>query len=129
MLTHLVADNRLTTQLPLPDLSDLTQAELSALRAYLTVKSKEARKEATKLLGKDPSVRDLWLKTIALREDATDEEREGALSPFYREVMRHPEVFLSYAWANALATLDKHVWDAMVELSKTQTPEKTKKKS
>lgn len=128
MLTLLVADNRLTTQLPLPDLSDLTQAELSALRAYLTVKSKEARKDATKLLSKDASVRDLWLKTIALKEDATAEEREGVLAPFYREVMRHPEVFLSYAWANALATLDKHVWDAMVELSKTQTPEKAKKR-
>ena len=128
MLTPLVADNRLTTQLPLPDLSDLTQAELSALRAYLTVKSKEARKDATKLLSKDASVRDLWLKTLGLKEDTTDEEREVVLSPFYREVMKHPEVFLSYAWANALATLDKHVWDAMVELSKTQTPEKAKKR-
>lgn len=129
MLLPLVADNRLTTQLPLPDLSALTQVELSTLRAYLTVKSKEARKEATKLLGKVPPVRDLWLKTIALKEDSTEEEREEVLAPFYREVMRHPEVFVSYAWANSLATLDKHVWDAMLELSKSQTPEKAKKKS
>jgi hypothetical protein len=106
----------------------LTQAELSALRAYLTVKSKEARKEATKLLGKVPPVRDLWLKTIALKESATDEEREGVLTPFFQEVMKHPEVFVSYTWANSLAILDRHVWDAMLELSKSQVPEKTKKK-
>ena len=124
-----MADNRLTTQLPLPDLSALTQTELSALRAYLTVKSKEARKEASKLLGKVVPVRDLWLKTIALKESATDEEREEVLAPFYREVMKHPEVFVSYAWANSLATLDKHVWDAMLELAKTQIPEKVRKKS
>ena len=124
MYPPLVVDNRLTTQLPLPDLSALTQAELSALRAYLTVKSKEARKEATKQLSKVVPVRDLWLKTIALKEDSTDEEREEVLTPFYREVVRHPEVFFSYAWANSLATLDKHVWDAMLELSKTQTPKK-----
>ena len=113
----------------MPDLSALTQAELSALRAYLTVKSKEARKEATKLLGKVTPVRDLWLKTIALKETATDEERESVLAPFYREVMKHPEVFVSYAWANSLAALDKHVWDAMLERAKTEIPEKARKKS
>ena len=119
-----MAGNRLTTQVPLPDLSALTQAELSALRAYLTVKSKEARKEATKHLSKVIPVRDLWLKTLALKEDSTDEEREEVFAPFYREVMRHPEVFVSYVWANSLATLDKHVWDAMLELSKTLPPKK-----
>jgi hypothetical protein len=128
VLPLLVADNRLTTQVPLPDLSALNQAELSALRAYLTLRSKEARKEATKLLGKVASVRDLWLKTVALKETATDEEREEVLYPFYQEVMRHPEVFVAYAWANSLATLDKHVWGAMLELAKTQVPEKVRKR-
>jgi len=129
VLIPLVADNRLTTQVPLPDLSSLTQAELSALRAYLAIKSRESRRDATKLLGKVASVRDLWLKTVALKETATEVEREEVLVPFYQEVMRHPEVFISYAWANSLSTLDKHVLDAMLELAKTQVPEKAKKKS
>jgi hypothetical protein len=123
-----VADSRLTTQVPLPDLSTMTHAELSALRTYLTVKSREARKEANKLLGKVPAVRDLWLKTVALKETATDEEREEVQAPFYQEVMRHPEVFVAYAWANALSTLDKHIWETMLELAKVMIPEKVRKR-
>jgi hypothetical protein len=96
----------------------LTQAELSALRTYLVTKSKEARKEATKVLGKDTNVRDLWLKTLALKSEATPEERAVVENPFYEEILRHPESFVVYAWANGLATLDKHVWKTILERSK-----------
>jgi hypothetical protein len=116
----LVEDNphRLTTPIPHPDLSHLNQAELSALRGYLTVKSKEARRDATKVLGKYPKARDLWLKTLGLKSDATPEERAEVEAPFYEEIVRHPEAFVLYAWANGLATLDRYVWESMVELSK-----------
>jgi hypothetical protein len=127
LLLH-VADDHLTVQLPLPDLSTLTQAELSALRTYLSAKCKEARKESSRLIGKVVVVRDLWLKTIALKGDATAEEREEVNAPFYQEAMKYPELFVSYAWANSLSTLDHHVWTAMMERSKLVEAEKSTKK-
>jgi hypothetical protein len=124
-----VADDYLTVQLPLPDLSTLTQAELTALRTYLNAKCKEARKESSRLIGKVVVVRDLWLKTIALKGDATAEEREAVNAPFYQEAMKHPELFVSYAWANSLSTLDRHIWATMMDRSKLMEAEKTKKSS
>lgn len=110
--------HRPVAPIPLPDLSHLTHAELSALRGYLTTKSKEARKEATKVIGKDTKVRDLWLKTLGLKSDATPEERAAVEVPFFEEILRHPEAFVLYAWANGLATLDRYVWETMLERSK-----------
>lgn len=110
--------HRPVAPIPLPDLSHLTHAELSALRGYLTTKSKEARKEATKVIGKDHKVRDLWLKTLGLKSDATPDERAEVENPFYEEILRYPEAFVLYAWANGLATLDRHVWETMLERSK-----------
>ena len=125
----MVSEERLTTPIPLPDLSHLTQAELSALRAYLTPKSREARKEAGKVLMKAPKAKDLWLKTVALKEDIPPEERSAVMTEFYEEVLRHPDAFLVYAWANALSTLDRHVWDEMLRRSKVTDDEKAAKKS
>ena len=114
--------------IPLPDLSHLTQVELSVLRGYLTTKSKEARKEATKVIGKDPKVRDLWLKTLGLKSDATPEEKAAVETPFYQEILRQPEAFVLYAWANGLATLDRHVWETMLDRSKVTAVKKPSSK-
>jgi hypothetical protein len=110
--------HRPVAPIPLPDLSHLTQAELSALRGYLTTKSREAHKDAMKMLGKDHKVRDLWLKTLGLKSDAPPEERAEVETSFYEEILRHPEAFVLYAWANGLATLDRYVWETMLERSK-----------
>ena len=115
----------MVSPIPLPDLSHLNHAELSALRAYLNTKSREARKDAMKVLGKDHKVRDLWLKTLGLKEDTPPEERTEVETVFYSEIVRNPEAFVVYAWANGLATLDRYVWEKMLELSKVTPVKKT----
>jgi len=114
--------------IPLPDLSHLTQAELTALRSAIAAESKEARKTAVKLLGKTPVVKDLWMKSMGLPTSTPPEERALVMDPFHRECLRYPETFLVHAWANALWVLDRHIWDEMVKRSKAAEEANPKKK-
>lgn len=131
MSIGLVADNHLTLPVPLPDLTHLTQAELASLKGAIASRTKEARKDSVKALGKIPVVRDLWLKIVALPSTTSEEERAGITEPFHRECLRHPDAFLVYAYANALWTLDRHIWEEMLRRSKeaeAANPESTKRK-
>lgn len=124
-----VADSHPTVPVPMPDLSHLTHAELTTLRSYFTTQSRELRRKAIQVMGKYPTVKSLWMKTVALPAGATQEERDAIWVPFHREVLRYPEAFFLYAWANTLVTLDKYLWDAMVERSKIEGPKKKAGKS
>jgi hypothetical protein len=119
-----VPDSHPTVPVPMPDLSHLTHSELTALRSYFTAQSRDLRRKAIHVMGKYPSIKGLWLKTVALPTGASQEERDATLVPFHREVLRFPDAFFLYAWANTLVTLDKYLWDAMVERSKIEGPKK-----
>lgn len=112
-----MAVDHLSTPVPLPDLSHLKPAELSALRGFIGSQMKEARKRSIQLLSKT-DIRGLWMDTVTSKPNATEDEKADALRHFQREVLRYPEAFLAYAHANSLHVLDKAIWDEMVRRSK-----------
>lgn len=117
MLVVGVAVDHLASPVPIPDLSHLTSVELSALRGYIASQMKEARKKSIQLLSKT-DIRGLWMDTVTSKPNATDEEKDAALRNFQREVLRYPEAFMAYAYANSLHVLDKAIWGEMVKRSK-----------
>lgn len=109
----------LASPIPIPDFSHLTVQELSALKSYVTSHMKEARKKAHSAIGKTPqSLKSLWMGTLSMRSDASEEDRRSVLEPFHREILKYPEAFFLYAHANALFVLDRAIMDEMLRRSK-----------
>lgn len=108
MSSSLVSADHLATPVPIPDFSHLTLLELNALRGFIAGQMKEARKKANLAISKSaPALKSLWLTSLSLRSDASEEERKAVIEPFHREILKHPEAFFAYAHANALFVLDR----------------------
>ena len=95
-----------------PSLDRLTNPELIALRNRIHAITRKARKDASKALCKEETVKTLWLATLGNTAD-----REHACIEFEAELLRHPDAFLVYAWANALTALDQTIRAEMVRRS------------
>ena len=106
--------------IPLPDLSHLSNTELSLFRGVLATKAKEARKDSVKAIGKSKDLKALWLKSVSVPGSATPEERAAAIDPFHQEILKNPEEFLVHAWTNALWVLDQHVREEMLKRSRME---------
>jgi hypothetical protein len=112
-----VSVDHLSTPVTVPDLAHLTTVELSALRGFIASQMKEARKKSIVLLSKT-DIRGLWMDTVTSKPTATEEEKAEILRQFQSEVLRYPEAFLAYAYANSLHVLDRAIWGEMVRRSK-----------
>lgn len=113
-----VSVEHLASPIPIPSLAHLTVAELTSLRSYLASQTKEGRKKANQSIYKVPALKTLWMKTVGLRSDASEEDRDQVYGEFHREILRYPEAFLVYAQANSLYVLDKAIWEEMLRRSK-----------
>lgn len=89
----------------LPDLAHLTDDELQALRRKIASMTRDARKKATSVIGRIPSVQKPWMKSLGLKTD--DPARQEILSTLELELLRHPDAFLAYAYVNSLFVLDE----------------------
>jgi hypothetical protein len=99
----------------LPDLSQVKNEDVKALRDRIYAEKRKARKEATKLIAKEPKLRDLWMVSLGT---GPEETKNAARVAFEIEIMRYPEVFLKHAWANALTSLENALQGEMIERSK-----------
>jgi hypothetical protein len=107
----------ITLPVPRLDLSHLTNQELSALRGRIQAEAREARKLATKVLsGKDATLRNLWMTSLSAKPEVSAD----AKAAFEKEVLRHPDAFVKYAFANAYHVLDQAVHAEMLERSKNE---------
>jgi len=113
-----VSVEHLASPVSIPSLTHLSVAELHSIRSYLASQTKESRKKSNQAISKVPTLKTLWLKTVGLRSDSSEEDRAQVYGEFHREILRHPEAFLVYAQANALYVLDKAIWEEMLRRSK-----------
>lgn len=110
----------LASPVPIPSFTHLSTAELTTLRGYLAFQTKDYRKKANHAISKVPALKSVWLKTVGLRSDATEEEKAEVYGELHREILRYPEAFLAYAQANALYVLDRAIWSEMLRRSKPE---------
>jgi hypothetical protein len=99
----------------LPDLTLVKNTDVKTLRDYIYAERRKARKEATKLISKEPKLRDAWMTSLGTGSEEVKAEASALLE---REVMCYPEVFLKYAWANALTSLENALQGELIERSK-----------
>lgn len=110
----------------LPDLGQVKNEAVKALRDRLYAEKRKARKEAAKLIAKEPKLQDLWMASLGT---GSEESRAAARIAFEVEIMRHPEAFLKHAWANTLTYLESALQEEMIERSKLRQGQEPKKKA
>lgn len=93
-MTHLILP------IPLPTLEHLTDDELSALQAKFTSAAREARRKANASIQRDAALRLLYMRTLG------KEPAEEDVQAFEQRLLRNPEAYIAYAYANALIHLD-----------------------
>ena len=100
-----VALEHVSLPVRLPDLSHLTNDELQALRHRISLMTRDARKKATNIINRIPSVQKPWMRTLSLKPD--DPTRQESFAKLELELLRHPEAFLAHAYVNSLFVLDE----------------------
>jgi hypothetical protein len=119
-----VAEDHVTLPFSLPPLDHLTTTEVGQLRGRVQVVSREARKKATQILTREPSLKKAWGRSISMGKNTTPEERAEIQRDLERELLRCPEAYLAHAWANSLVTLDIHCRDELLRRTGSVNPKK-----
>lgn len=110
-----------------PDLTHLSNEELHALRSKVASMTREARKRANNAILKHPTLKDPWFKSMSVKGD--DPEREEVMRRLEQQLLRFPEAFLSYAYANSLFVLDEAFRQEMLRRSLPANAPKKKKQA
>lgn len=98
----------------LPSLVHLDNQELQALYEYTQRNSREVRRDASKGISKVRSLGALYIKTLG--KDTDSEVRQE----FERELVKHPDCFLTWAYANSLTIMAANIRDEMLRRSRPQ---------
>lgn len=102
-----MSDDHVTLPVRIIDLSHLSNDELQSLRNKASILSREARRKANATIHRVEALNRFWMKSMSLKSNASPQERAEVLVPFERELLRHPEAYFAFAYANSLLTLDE----------------------
>lgn len=119
-----VSDDHVTMPLNLPALDHLSTEEVGQLRAKLSAASRDARKRATLLLGRQASLKKPWGRSLTMNKNTSAEERAEIQRDLERALLRVPEAYLAHAWANSLVTLDTHCREELLRRTGSAQPKK-----
>ncbi len=99
----------------LPALDLLTVKELQSLRSALLKESVDARKQANKLMVKNPALTLLWTKSMSSNISA--EERAVTEDSLHLALLKQPAAFIQYQHANTMVSLAHCVWQEILRRS------------
>lgn len=88
----------------IPNLTHLTTQELTSLKGVLVLQAREARKKSNQLLNKSEDLRKVWVDTLSASVFAETRRQD-----FQRLLVKHPQAFLAYAYANSLRVIEEAV--------------------
>ncbi len=112
-----MADDHATLPVALPSLDHLTNEELGALRGKVMTVMREARRKSTQVIGRAPSLKKSWSKSLTITKDTAPEARIAILTEFEQELLRVPEAYLAHAYANSLTRFDELLRETLARRS------------
>jgi hypothetical protein len=107
-------DDYVTLPTGIPVLEYLTNEELSQLRTKLSIVSRDARRKASIVIQRYPSLKRLWTLSLSVDNNTSQEDRDTIHRSFEQELLKNPEAYLAHAWANSLVILNSACGNEML---------------
>jgi hypothetical protein len=112
VLPKLSSSVHLSLPMKLPCIDQLNLKELHGLHHAFTARRKEARSKANKLLAKNPVLSSLWTKSLS--SNLSGEEKSFVFGTLDMALLKHPDIYISYAEANTMTLLSEAIWCEIV---------------